>query len=238
MKTLMNQMKLRKGLLLGGIAILGGLMIFGMILHDVIQSSTNAEDVFPMGGFMGLMGFFLVALLIVGQDFWQSFNHAVSMSQARKRFVPAYIASVAVCQIIFVIVLKVFISIERLKLAVMYPTLPYDGDFSLIFSWKVLFCLAIGSLGIGIFLGAMLLKFGKAAYVVVWVLWMLVCIGVPKLMEYSRHHKNTVVGRILRSIGAAFENAVPSALPISIIVISAALVVIAYLMLRKQPVST
>lgn len=237
MKTLMNQMKLRKGLLLGGIAIMGGLVIFGMILHDVIQASSDAEDVFPMGGFMGMMAFFLIAIIILGQDFWQAFNHAVSMSQSRKRFIPAYIASVAVCQVVYVLVLKIFILIERWKLAVMYPTLPYDGDFSLIFSWKVLAFIGIGSLGIGILLGAMLLKFGKIAYVVIWVLWMIACIGLPKVMEYSKHHENTALARVFRAIGNAFENAGSYALPITVVVISIALLLISYFSIRKQPVS-
>lgn len=237
MKILVDQMKLRKGLLIGGTAILVGVFIFGVILHDMIQVATDADDVFPMGGFLGLMGLAMIALLFVGQDFWQAFNHAVSMSQTRKRIVPAYIISYAVCQVVFVLVLKILIEIERIKLAVMYPTLPYDSDFSVIFSWKVFFFIGVVCIGTGIFLGGMLLKFGKAAYVAIYIFWMLVCIGVPKLMEYSSHHENSVLGRMMRSVKAVFDDLSLGQISIAVIAINVALIAIVWLVLRKQAVS-
>ena len=85
MKALMNQIRLQKEIYLIGFGIMGGLFVFGTILHEIIIMADGAAgEVFCMGSMMSVAGIGAAMLFGVPAHMVNIFNYAISMGRTRR----------------------------------------------------------------------------------------------------------------------------------------------------------
>lgn len=238
MKALIDQIKLQKDVYLTGTLIMGSLYLVGMILHDILVA---LDDTFTtslyLGSMMALGGIAVFVFFAVGVHLATMFHYAVAMGCTRKSFLPAYMAATFFSFLMLAVELKLMNFLEGLKLELMYPTLIQLNPVEAVMQWKCLLGIALVGTALGVLVGSLLIKFGKAAMAVLWIVFMAVCIGGPRLLEFCLHHQDNVFAKTLMEVFHALAKLGSAAAPVLIIATAAVLLGISYLLLRRQQVN-
>ena len=239
MKALYNQIKFQKDLyVLGGLVVLG-MYIFGTILHDILMvSGDEVTSVFYMGSMMAVIGLFLIIFFFSGVHMVINFNYAVSMGQSRKRVIPAYLLATFLTCFVLAIGTKLLYALEGIRLGLMFKGLPQEDIIGAVLEWKYLLVFAFVGTAITALAGATLTKFGKAAFLVWWLLLMLVCIVGPRVAVYLEKTQpdGAVMNFLVKTIEFFVENG-PMAVVGVVLCVSALFLGIAYVLLRRQQVT-
>lgn len=239
MKALWAQMKFQKDLILTGTLVMLGMFVFGTILHDVILvSGDEVDSVFCMGSFMALIVMCMMMFFFAGIHMVQIFNYAVAMGQTRKRTFPLYTIATFLTFAVLELILKLMNVLEKWRLGRMFPGLEIEDFLEEVIGFNALLAFALVGTAIGVLLGASISRFGKVAFWVWWVLFMVICIGGPRLTHYVTEDYPdspfvTWVNGVLAFVMAHAE-AVGVAAVIAATVIFTG---IAYLLVRRQQVN-
>ena len=216
-------------LILAG-AILG--FIFVQIILRVIPDEKNYVALGTiMSGVMAV--FFSGAVIITSTGTY--FNMEIAMGCTRKQFfVSNFIVNFVFCLISFAVLIPICLA-ENALCAVMHPKLENAMNFMpYLLKWSLPAAVALAVFCM--LCAAFLLRFGKAATGTLWVLWLVLCIGGPKILDAMEDAPNSVFGRLGNGL-ASIAAAVPANIWI-VCGIAAAIVGTAgsYLLLRRQQV--
>ena len=239
MKALWTQIKFQKDLMLTGALVMLGMYVFGTILHDVILvSGDEVDSVFCMGSFMALIVLCMMMFFFAGIHMVQIFNYAVAMGQTRKRTFPLYTIATFLTFAVLELILKLMNVLEKWRLGLMFPGLEIEDFLEAVVDFKVLLAFALVGTAFGVLLGASISRFGKAAFWVWWVLFMIVCIGGPRIGVYLTAYDPD--SRLLAWAVSVMEFVAAHAVAVGVVAVIAATVIftgIAYLLVRRQQVN-
>lgn len=238
MKALIDQIKFQKDMYLTGSLLMGVLYLLGIIFHDMIVFADDGFTATIYLGSMVALGGMVGCMFFVGGIYLTTmYNYAIAMGRTRKSFLPAYMAATFFNFLVFAVELKLLYLLEGLKLGLMYPTLERLNPIEAALQWKCLLAIALMGTALSVLIGALITKFGKAAWFVLWLAFMAVCIGVPRLLEtFLGHLDNVFVKAVINLIGA-FAKLGSAAVPVLIVAAAAILFGISYLLLRRQRVN-
>ena len=173
-----------------------GASIFGVVLFAVI-GAFDAETVsyFPLGTVMGGITALMFCMILMITNLNLSFNIEVAMGCTRKQFfVSSYITSFAAALIAIALVILVDLA-ERAVYPQIYPHLEEEIDFlPYLLKWSIPAAAAVPVFG-GFF-GALMMKFGRTAFWILWALWMVLCLGFPNIHEAIEEAPNSMLGKI------------------------------------------
>lgn len=233
MKMLWSQMKLQKDYFLFGGLVVIDMYVIGNIVHDVVIAFGDEKSVFCLGSVMAMIGLVMITFFGAGMQLVQTFHYAVAMGRTRKRMFPVCALAIFCTVLVLAVFLKLLYALEKLRLTLMYPGLKLEDVLSAALAWKYLLAYALAGMALSVFLGAMLSRFGKAAYVVWYLVIMLFCIGGPRLHTYlTRSHPDSrVTGWMLAAV-----RVVPDHIALVVIAVTVIFTGAAYLMVRRQQV--
>lgn len=138
---------------------------------------------FPMGTIMAIM--LTPILSIVGGVFYpQSFNLSLSMGRTRRDFMVSY----ALRQILWLLCGYILILIlNRIEMTVLPALLGgYSEDempMDFLTDWRIIVPVIAALVLLHMFIGSLFSRFGKIAGLVLYVVWMAVCLGLPRLLH-------------------------------------------------------
>lgn len=164
------------------------------------------------------------------------FNVGISMCAVRKRLVPAmYLvtfaeAFLAACTGYF------FYRLELWIFDTFYPGVKCEMDFGFLFQWKYILAASLALTAGYSLIGALFVRFGKVASWIFWMAWVVGCAGLPRSGQILERHRDTAVAQALFAVGGAFGKITESALLWGIAGASALMLIVSYLMLRRQQV--
>lgn len=237
MKALMDQIKLQREIYIIGTLLMGGLYLFGIILYDIIAATDDElTTAIYLGSIVACGGVLVFVFWAMGMHLVTMFNYAVAMGRTRKGFLPAYMAAAFLSLLALCLEMKLLNFLEGLKLRLMYPMLESEDPTEFVMRWKCLLAIALIGTAVGIFIGTMFIKFGKAALCVCWIIFMAVCIGGPRLLEVCLHHPDNVFAEAVVNVFGALAKQGSAVLPAVIIICAAFLFGISYLLLKRQQV--
>lgn len=238
MKVLTDQIRLQKEVYVIGLGTIGGLFVLGTILHEVIMAMDGeVSDVFTMGSTMAVFGIWVALLFGVGAHMTSMFNYAVSMGRTRRSFFTAYTASAFVTALVLEAVLVLLHVAERLRLGLMYPNLRIDDPAANVLHWNILLAVALIGTAFGVFTASLIVRFGKVALWVIWFSWFGLCIVSPQLIEQVLAHADTAVVKLLLRAAEWLFKLGGAAVPVLALAVSAVLLGVSYLILRRQQVN-
>ena len=200
MNHFLIQLKVRKKEFLQFLAIGSGAYAAGIILLALILEISGIETYVTLGTMLAGSIFIFVHVFGIPVSFAGEFNMAVSMGVSRKEFVGSY-AAVNLLEIaVFEAVLYGFGRLETLFAQTLFPEFTKEFDCMVLFQWNYLLALLIGMTVTELFVGAVILRYGSKALIVLAVLWF------GAFMIPAKIAGNKTAAAIFSKIGIALEN--------------------------------
>lgn len=211
--------------------IFGNILLAGLTFLDAMDNT-----IFPLGSILALSVGIMIPVIMGIFNLTQLFSLEVSFGVSRKRF---FIYDVLVSLMInavmavMVIVLNI-VEIEAHKL--LYSS--YQQDSYVLF-YKLIPWFVMGVIGVTVlreFVGALILKFGQKAYVVIWVSTMMIGLILQRIANYAHEHKSGMIVDLYNSISDFFLNMDMAGYAIIGAVFTIVTLGISWLIIRKQAV--
>lgn len=238
MKSLLNYIQLKKIRFLQMAAIVAGAFLFGMIVHDVILFfvATESEDVFCLGTLMMVMMLVAAACFIDGMRFSTDFNYAIGMGQTRRTFLLMDAVTELCIMLALSVEIQLLYQIEAWKLRTFYAAHAVERMVEPLMVHGHLTIFTIAVTAFGMFIGALVQRIGKAAFWIVWVLWMAACIGGPRLIEAVEHGSDSQAAALAAQ--AVSQLSAPGLLAAAGLIISVIFLAAYVLLLRRAQVTS
>lgn len=210
--------------------------LFGNILFLLLMKfDSTANTTFTLGTVMGIIISIIYLFIMQAVQLSLYFNLEVSMGCTRRRFlVSEYVAAFAAG----LVGLGVVVVIQRIEtgwIKRIYPDLPSEINLlPYLLKWGIPAVAALVILA-G-FCSAMVMRFKRKAFWVFWVLWMFVCLCVPRIHDAAKEAPNSLFGRIGRfvvEIVGIFSARVWLALAVLLCVL---MTTVTYQIIRRQQV--
>lgn len=240
--VLKNQIKIQSENGIACLILSAAGWLAGGIMFQILYRFIGTEEDFvfiPLGTIFGGAVAVLLTSVLLFTTFSLYFNVEVGMGCTRKHFFATFL----IVTLGELLLSAAFVILEcvaeswignllypgRLKV---YPNvlLPY------LLEWAVPTVIILTA---GIFLGSTLvMRYGRRASVPLWILWMVLCVAGPNIHSVMEKAPDSVLGKIGRGI-AAFTSAVPGgAWAVLAVVFCAASLIISYILIQKQQVTT
>lgn len=219
-------------------AVLSGVVIFGNILLFIIIHASG-EEIFPMGILLGAGVLVIFGMLSSLGGTVSYFNMEVSMGSTRGQFFLSHLLTDIGGMLLNLLWLMLLSALERALCGVLYPRAGSEELFATAQGYLLRYGFAAVLLlsAVGCFCGALTLRFGRRATVVLWVLYMAGAIGVPNVFSAAEDAPDSFFGRLGSKLLSVAER-VPGGLWV---LLGAALALVslagAWLLLRRQAVT-
>jgi len=169
----------------------------GMV-YLIMNTAAEGEDYGEMGTLFAIL--FGVMINIFGGIFTvqADFNNAISMGKTRKSYIPAkYLVSVMGTAMIIVTIWVVNI-LERFLYSKSFPNVGNtELNFAVVFDNPIILIgYIIGMPAIALFLGGLYMKLGVKFFWVMWTLWMVVCLGLPRIDDAMTENPDSIPAKI------------------------------------------
>lgn len=237
MRELKKQLLLRSDELLTMLLLEAGAFVFGeAILHVAVGVFGEEDEVFQLGL---LMAVFMVGMCMVFMGVSSlalGFNIGVGMGASRRRFIPAFMLFTYLEFLVLAAIAKIFGYLEKWILEMAYPGMDH-GDVDIMLQWKYILVAGIAVVACNVIFGAISLKFGKVSFVILWLLWMAVIVGIPRMVQWASTNRDSVAVRACRSVLDAICSFKENGILAGIAALSAVLMLISWIMLRRQQVT-
>lgn len=198
----------------------------------------DAEDYALIGSFVMLIVWVAAKLFNGAFVLEKKFGMAVSMGRSRKEFILSYLIVYTVNCMIELISILLLDRVERVLAAELYKGLPCAFDvLKELLDVRIVLSAVIAMPVLHLFMGMLVMRFQKMAFWGIWVLWMLVSIGLPKILEYVEEHAGSPVAQGFSSIQQTVASLGATGALCVTVAVSAVLLVISESMLKKQAVT-
>ncbi len=216
-------------------SILGFLV--AMILWGVMRSVLRQEAQYiPLGTIMALG---LCGLGILFTQIFQIeliFDLEISMGSTRRTFFLSYLLVQALYNVGNYILLVLLVLLEKkIRPFLIAQDITVGKKAELIWSWTIRYgfpALLVFTI-VSILFGTLWMYFGKVAGVILWILWMALCLGGPNIADAVTDAPNSILGRIglgITGIVSFFSGA--AGIITGIIILAVVLVAIYYMIQR------
>ncbi len=214
-----------------------GFFLFGeILLWVIVYVAGEKESILPLGTLVALCMSGFILAFGSGASIPTCFNTAVGMGAARKRSVPVIFGAYLVMDLIVAWAACLFYHLERWIFRLAYAGMPLEQDFGYIFRWKYLLPACLAMVAWNALVGAIFLKIGKVVFVFVYILWMVVCIGVPRLEALIQSTQDNVFLRLCRATVDWVAGCSQAGILAAVVTASAVCMFFAWMLLRRQQV--
>lgn len=181
-----------------------GLYLFGvMLLSLILRFSEEETTYFYLGTIMGLGGVALVIFLKHGFIGNIQFQLAISMQQTRRQYLAADLLYSMLELAAGYVLMRGLYQVEIGLYHWLFPQYTLEVSFDLVFQWRFIFPVAAGVLILSQFCSAIYGRFGMKGFLGLYFGFMLVMIGVPRLVALLPQLQNGAIGAWVASVFAA-----------------------------------
>lgn len=183
-KTIKSLLKIEAGDIGIMMAIVSGVMIAGGVIDYFLYSGSTSETVVEVGIIMAIASYVLYELVFEGIGLGQIFNNSLAMGVTRKRLFPSYVILCIMKNTIGLLIIIVLGAAERFYCRRTFPDNVKEDVYMILFTGRGLFItislMFLVSI-IAVFVGALILRFGKKAFWPLWTVWMMAYLLPGKL---------------------------------------------------------
>lgn len=223
-----------------GCILAGAAWLIGSVMMAVVFHFNPAEDR-PEAGIATLLAamILLFYVLIVGIfGFATEFNLAVGMGLTRKQFMPAYLAATFMIEAVLAVFLYGLHFLETQGMRFFYSDLKEARAVgTILFSGYLIPGLLLLS-AVQIFVGSILLKYGRKVMWFFWALWMVLCLLPGRISEAMADEPDTLPARFgfgVQKVLQALDGAVGIVLFLAVL---SALLAVSVCLIRRQQVTS
>ena len=183
-KTIKSLLKIVAGDIGIMMVIVSVVMIAGGVIDYFLYSGSTSETVVEIGIIMAIASYVLYELIFEGIGLGQIFNNSLAMGVTRKRLFPSYVILCIMKNTIGLLIIIVLGAAERFYCRRAFPDNAKEDVYMVLFTGRGLFItislMFLVSI-IAVFVGALILRFGKKAFWPLWAVWMMACLMPGKL---------------------------------------------------------
>lgn len=183
-KTIKSLLKIVAGDIGIMMVIVSVVMIAGGVIDYFLYSGSTSETVVELGIIMAIASYVLYELIFEGIGMGQIFNNSLAMGVTRKRLFPSYVILCIMKNTIGLLIIIVLGAAERFYCRRAFPDNAKEDVYMVLFTGRGLFItislMFLVSI-IAVFVGALILRFGKKAFWPLWAVWMMACLLPGKL---------------------------------------------------------
>lgn len=183
-KTIKSLLKIVAGDIGIMMVIVSVVMIAGGVIDYFLYSGSTSETVVEVGIIMAIASYVLYELIFEGIGLGQIFNNSLAMGVTRKRLFPSYVILCIMKNTIGLLIIIVLGAAERFYCRRAFPDNAKEDVYMVLFTGRGLFItislMFLVSI-IAVFVGALILRFGKKAFWPLWAVWMMACLLPGKL---------------------------------------------------------
>lgn len=240
-KMIRNEMRLRMDELISYIALLLGGWIFGVIVMSLVLHFGKEQEYFYLGTLMAWIFLIFIALIYSAAGIIGRFHVVTAFGRTRKTFFPAQ----AIVSILFVLAgcleIELLMQIEKNWYLFAYPDLMLESSqrgVMLSMQNNPVMAYMIITVGLSNLIAVLILKYGKKAFWVVWVFWMIGSFTIPPILSGMIMRKaDSYWGRIGIWITEFLKGFTYPVMAAGTIAICLLLLGASYLIVRKQQVN-
>lgn len=238
-RTLKELIRVNKDeLILYGAAPLIGAVIGILMVFVIMSVDGSGEDYGELGSFAAAMMGGIA--LVIGQIFGiqTEFNIAISMGMARKNYMPAKYTLLVIETLMIIFIVSVTGWIEGGLYTAVYPGSICELNASAWLSYPVLvISVILGLPALIMLLGLLLMVFGQKFFWIIWALWMVGCIGGPRIIHAVTEKPESIVGRLGILIIDFVKNSSTMGMVICTCIVIAAIWIADFILCRRQRVT-
>ena len=183
-KTIKSLLKIEAGDIGIMMVIVSVVMIAGGVIDYFLYSGNTSETVVEIGIIMAIASYVLYELIFEGIGLGQIFNNSLAMGVTRKRLFPSYVILCIMKNTLGLLIIIVLGAAERLYCRRAFPDNVKEDVYMILFTGRGLFItislMFLVSI-IAVFVGALILRFGKKAFWPLWAVWMMAYLLPGKL---------------------------------------------------------
>lgn len=185
MKQMLLRWKNTPGMLLFApcIQLLCGLMGFGMAA--LIYYTDGESAPLYMGTLMTMLVPLMCAMIYM-VSYGQQFTLAVSMSATRKAFLLDYALKTATAFLLCYVLTLLVWQAEQALYPILFPGFLQLLSFRFLLDLRIVLPVLLLCVVISLFTGSLYARFGKKFWVVIYIVFMACCIGLPRLFEHEK----------------------------------------------------
>jgi len=214
--------------------------IFGIVLIKIIVSvDSTIEGYAVLGTFVAMFLGIIVTLISAVFSYGAKFNLAVSMGCTRKEFFLSYWGGSLLFVAIEIAAVLVFGILETGLGKIMYANslLFEEVNFlTYLMDYRVIAGLLLMVPAVGIFVGALTLKFQTKAIWAMWVVWMVACLGGAKVHDIISENPDSILADVAGSVFHFFKTVTGPVLILLFLAVCAIMFAISAILLHKQEV--
>ena len=213
-----------------------GAFLFGFILFSVIMRFSDESTYFAMGTILGAATALIYSMIQSLNAMHMYFNLEISMGVTRKQFYISYLLTCLCANIISMIWIVGLNALENALLRTIYAGLTEEINFlPYLIRWAVPVSAILAVFG-G-FCGALLLRFGRKAFWILWALWMFGCIGIPQISDAVIEKPDSFYGQFGAAVGNVLSSISVQVWIAAAVVLSAGALAGMWMIIRKQQVT-
>lgn len=180
--------------------ITAGVWAIGCIVFGILLANEEEGTYFELGTIMGCAVVVMMGLFTSMIQVRMSFDMEVSMGCTRLRFFVSYYIVNIVMNVLIVLLLMLLCAAEREIYAMVFRGRKEEID---IMGWIVQLAVPLALAGpmVGGFGGALVMRFGQKAFWAEWAVWMLLCVGGPRIIDAAKDAPQSLFGVIGNGIG-------------------------------------
>lgn len=236
MKELKKQLVMRWDEILAVFGLQVFAFLFGEVIIAAVVHFSGEDTIFELGTMMTLMGV-MILMVIFGMTVTEiCFNIGIGMGGVRKRLVPAIYLVTFLETFLAYFVAYFFHQLELWIFRTFYSGMNNEIDFGFLFQWNYILAICLAMTAVRAFLGMLFVRYGKVAFWIFWMLWIVVCVGIPRGKEVWKRCQDTVVVRGIDSFLDAIGKITENTILWGITGISVFLLFLSYFLLRRQQV--
>ncbi|MEY8427206.1 hypothetical protein AALA00_05670 [Lachnospiraceae bacterium 46-15] len=216
--------------------IAAGVWLIGCIMFGIILANEGEDTYFELGTIMGCAVVVMMGMFTVMLQIRLSFDIEVSMGCTRLRFFMSFYIVNIVMNVLMVLLLMLLCAAERGIYSMAFPGRKEEVD---IMGWIVRLAVPLALAGpmIGGLGGVLVMRFGQKAFWAEWAVWMLLCVGGPRIIDAAKDAPQSLFGMIGNGV-----QRILNMLPVDGWIIAGTAVCLAccagsWLVLRKQQVT-
>ena len=206
--------------------------VFGIGLSFFIMNIGEEGSTYVQLGALMAAGFSIFIMVFAGLfSFTQDFNLAIEMGKPRKHFVPAYyLLHVLYFAISWILIIGIY-QFESFLYPLIQKGAIQEMDFSgFFFNPKLRAIIILGLPMISLTLSALVMRFSQKAFWILWALWMIGCLGIPRLIGSTNPVVEEIKNGIVNLVKAMETGAGWVVIAIGITIVG----FVNYLILRNQ----
>lgn len=233
LKDILKRYRLHLPTLYMTLGMIWGMAIFGFVLFEIVMKlaihNGKSPEAFQMAFLMSLMMYIGAAIFTGSITNYTSFNTCISMGCTRKKYILMRTTFLFVNNLLAVLSVYIIHKLENLYLAWHWKDIPLEVDLSILAHPWILFMAWIVGTIFPFFLSALSLHFGKIVTLIIYILWLVVCLSFSRVEDIV-HSDN------FDSFASFFTTIKPYQWTLILIAICAVLYAIAYKIYKKQAV--